>query len=282
MAPTPLALDDGPPLPKGGYDPDATGDRRALLANWLTDPRNRLFAKMAVNRYWSYFLGRGIVQPVDDMRVTNPPSNPELLEALARDFTAHGYDLKRLIRTICTSRAYRLSSRPTALNREDEVFFTHFIPRRQPAEVLLDSINIAAGTTEKFPGLPAGTRAIQLPDASVASPFLDTFGRPPRTTSCECERGSEPSLSQALQMLNGELVNRKVTDANGRVAGLIAAGKTDAQIAEALYLSTLSRPPRASERAIALKSLSAATSRRQAAEDLLWALINTKEFGEVR
>lgn len=282
MTPTPLALQDGPALSPNAADPDLTGDRRKLLADWLTGPDNRLFAKMVVNRYWAHFLGRGIVQPVDDMRVTNPPSNPGLLDALADDFTARGSDLKRLIATICTSRAYRLSSRPTAANRADAVFFSHFLERRQPAEVLLDSIDIAAGTHEKYAGLPVGTRAIQLPDASVASSFLDTFGRPPRSTSCECERSAEPSLSQSLQLLNGELVQRKVTDPTGRAALLAASGRTGAQIVESLYYSALSRPPRSTERRMAERALAAAPSLRQGAEDLLWALINAREFGAIK
>ncbi len=282
MIPTPLALQDGPALPRNAPDPDIGGDRRTLLADWLTGHDNHLFAKMAVNRYWGYFLGRGIVQPADDMRVTNPPSNPELLDALAARFISDGYDLKRLIRAICTSRAYRLSSRATEANRPDEVFYSHFLERRQPAEVLLDSIDIAAGTHEKFGGLPLGTRAIQLPDASVVCAFLDTFGRPPRTTSCECERAAEPSLSQSLQMLNGDTVNRKVTDPSGRIAKLFAASKSDAEIVESLYYAALSRSPRPGERKAAAQAFASAASRRQAAEDLLWALINTREFGTIR
>jgi len=282
MTPAPLGSQGDFRAGDAAQDPDATGDRRKLLADWLTSPQNKMFSRELVNRYWGYFLGRGIVQPVDDMRVTNPPVNPQLLDALAGDFSSHGFDLKRLIRTICTARVYRLSSRPTPSNRDDDLFCSHFPVRRQPAEVLLDSIGIATGSQEKFAGLPRGLRAIQLPDASVAAPFLDTFGRPPRTTSCECERAMEPSLSQSLQLLNGELVNRKVAAPGGTIDRLLASVRSDAQLVDALYYAALSRRPRPSELQVTIKVFAAAPSRRQAAEDLLWALINTSEFSEVR
>jgi len=282
MAASPLGYIEQTMAANGNPAPDESGDRRLLLADWLTSADNPLFARTVVNRYWGYFLGRGIVQPVDDMRVTNPPSNPELLNSLSADFTEHGFDLKRLIRTICNSRAYRLSSRTTSLNRSDTAYFSHFLKRRQPAEVLLDSINIATGTYDKYDGLPLGTRAIQLPDAAVASSFLDTFGRPPRSTSCECERGAEPSLGQSLQLLNGSEVNSKVADPNGTAARLIGLKYTDAQLVNALYYATLSRLPREPERVAARRSFAEATSRRQAAEDLLWALLNTQEFAGIQ
>jgi hypothetical protein len=277
MQPTPLAIDNGPKLASLG----PAADRREALAEWLTSRDNLLFAKVVVNRYWGALMGRGIVDPVDDMRVTNPPSNPELLDGLARDFIAHGYDIRRLVRTICTSQVYQLSAHATASNRQDEVFFSHFRSRRLSAEVMLDAVSAATGVPERFADLPPGTRAIQLPDSSVASPFLDTFGRPPRATACECERVSEPTLAQALQLLSGDDVSRKVASPLGRITALMKTGKRDSDIVEELYLATLSRFPNAREKQIALRPFSQ-LPRRQAAEDLLWALLNTQEFSYVR
>lgn len=275
MEPAPLAMAGSTAFES------APGDRRELLANWLTSPGNLPFAEMAVNRYWAYFLGRGIVDPVDDVRVTNPPSNPELLDWLARDFIRSGFDLKRLIRSICTSEVYQLSSRTTTANRPDRVFYSHFLPRRQPAEVLLDSIGIATGVREKFTGLPDGMRAIQLPDASVQSMFLDTFGRPPRSSACECERVMEPSLPQALQLLNGDTLNRKVCSAHGHAAALAAKNESAQGLVNELYLSVLSRPPSADELRTALSAVNG-PPRRQAIEDLMWALLNMDEFAMIR
>ena len=281
---TPAPLSD---VPITQTKPDeasgTTVDRRTELADWLTSETNTNFARAIVNRYWGYLLGRGLVHPVDDMRVTNPASNPELLDALAQDFVVHRYDLKRLIRTICCTDVYRMSANPTPQNRADTMFYTHFLPRRQPAEVLLDSICIATGLPEKYAGLPLGTRAIQLPDATVGSTFLDTFGRPPRSSACECERSGDPGLTQSLQLLNGELVNRKITSRSTvALATRLAASKTtDPQVVRQLYYATLSRAPREKELKLAIQTLEAAKSRREGLEDLLWALINTSEFASV-
>jgi len=279
MVPTPLALDDGPLL---ANIPSAYIDRRELLADWLTSRNNLPFAKMIVNRYWGALMGRGIVDPVDDMRVTNPPSNPELLDSLARDFIKHGYDLKRLVRVICTSNVYQLSSQATSQNRADQTFYSHYMARRLPAEVLLDAVSAATGVPQKFADLPSGMRAIQLPDGQVASPFLDTFGRPPRSTACECERLSEPTLAQSLQLLSGDDVAKKVASPQGRAAYISEHAKNNGEIVDGLYLSAVCRFPTPSERTIALDAFSKAASRRAAAEDLLWALINTQEFSFVR
>ncbi len=260
-------------------------DRRTALAKWLTAPGNHAFSTAVVNRYWSYFLGRGLVHPADDVRVTNPASNPELLNALATDFASHNFDLKRLIRTICTSQVYGLSATPTPGSAQDQVFYSHFLARRQPAEVLLDSISIATGVPQRFPGLPVGTRAIQLPDASVESEFLDAFGRPPRSSACECERSADPGLIQSLQMLNGDLVGAKVSSrAQGSVvAALISANKSDEECVSMLYLQTLSRRPSSAEMRIAIGTLNqrSNSAREQTLEDLLWALLNTSEFSSV-
>jgi hypothetical protein len=270
MTPAALAMDGAP-----GYRSSA--DRREALAAWLTSKQNLASARVLVNRYWAHFLGRGIVDPVDDVRVTNPPSNPELLDLLARDFVRGGFDLKKLIRQICLSQAYQLSATPSDPTISDRKFYSHFLPRRQPAEVLLDSLCSATGVGEKFAGLPAGTRAIQLPDSGVASMFLDTFGRPPRSSACECERTAEPSLPQALQLLTGEALNKKVVSPMGRAASLAASSSSPEEIVDDLYLTTLCRTPTKGERTTALKPFSS-RSKKEATEDLLWALLNTKEF----
>lgn len=253
-------------------------DRRRALAEWLTSPENPFFARNIVNRYWAYLMGRGIVEPVDDLRVTNPPSNPELLDALARDFVARGYDLKALLRTIMTSRVYQLSATPTPANARDDRFYTRYPVKRLPAEVLLDAICDATGVPEKFSGLPKGTRAIQLPDAGVASSFLDTFGRPPREIACECERSAEPNIAQALTLMNGEVLNRKLGPDEGRIARLLARNVPTADAVTELYLATLSRYPRSTELRTALGLIGKAPNRKEGLEDLLWTLLNSREF----
>jgi hypothetical protein len=253
-------------------------DPRQQLVDWMVSPDNPFFAPAICNRMWGHFLSRGLVEPVDDMRVTNPPSNPELLDALARDFIQHRFDLKHLIRTIMVSTTYQLSSEPTADNLADQQNYARAYPRRLLAEVILDAICQVTGTQEDFGGLPRGTRTIQLPDESVQSYFLDTFGRPTRETPCECERPREANLAQALHLLNSNEVQNKVASANGRLAGLLKEKKTDAALVEELYLSAFGRPPRPDE----LKTVSAYVAqqkdRKAAFEDLLWSLLNTKEF----
>jgi hypothetical protein len=278
MYPTPLGVQLASLPEDKRPDPDAGGDRRRALAEWLTGKDNRLFARNLANRYWGYLFGKGIVNPIDDMRVTNPPTNPELLDALAGELIRSNYDLKHLLRVICTSQTYQRSSEATPQNGRDDVFFTHYLPKHLPAESLLDAIDFACGTHEKFPELPPGTRAIQLPDPSVGSDFLDTFGRPQRLIACECERVSEPNLSQTLRMMNGELVNRKVSDGNGRIAKLIAAKKPDETILKELYMVTLGRLPRQMERNMTLGVLAFSPDRRHVFEDVLITLLNSKEF----
>jgi hypothetical protein len=253
-------------------------DRRQALAAWLTAAENPFFARNLANRIWAYLMGRGLVEPVDDLRVSNPPTNPELLDALAASLAAGGYDLKSLFKTIMTSRAYQLSSAATAANQQDELFYTRYRIRRLPAEALLDAICAATGVPEKFNGLPRGTRAIQLPDAGVASPFLDTFGRPPREIACECERSAEPNISQALQLMNGDLVNRKLGREEGRVARLVARGGPTADAITEIYFACLSRPPRSSELSTSLRLIAKAPKRQEGLEDLLWTLLNSREF----
>jgi hypothetical protein len=264
---------DGPPVPPGG-------DRRKALAEWLTAPDNAFFARNMANRYWAAVMGRGLVEPVDDLRATNPPSNPALLDALADDFIRHGYDARHLLRTIFASRAYQLGSRATPANAADAVnaHFTRRTPRRLTAEQLADALDAATGTRESYPNLPPGTRAIQLPDTRVRSYLLDVFGRPGRQAVCDCERGTQPNLAQALHLLNGDALNRKIDAPDGRVVRLVRAGVLESQLIKELYLATLSRLPDSEEMARARRWLAEAPTPREGAGDLLWVLLNCREF----
>ncbi len=253
-------------------------DRRRALASWLTSPDNMLFARNVANRFWGYLLGRGLVEPIDDMRATNPPSNPELLDALAKDFIAHKFDQKHLLRTIMNSHAYQLSSEATRANKRDDMFHSHFLVRRLTAEQLFDAVNSVTQTQDKFTGLPLGTRAIQLPDPAVNSYFLDTFGRAARQINCECERSSEPNMSQALHLMNSDFIQGKLTNGNGRAQRLLKENKTNREIIEEFYFVTFSRPPLDDELEIADEIITKAPSRKEGVEDLLWALINSREF----
>ena len=269
------------PAPLGSMevkDSDAIGDRRVHLAEWLTGTGKRMFAKNLANRYWGYLFGKGIVNPVDDLRATNPPTNPELLEYLTDELIANGYDLKKLIRLICTSKTYQRSSESTAQNRQDEWFFTRYYPKRLPAESLLDAIDFACGTREKFPELPLGTRAIQIPDPGVTVEFLDIFGRPARVVSCECERVAEPNLSQTLKLMNGELINRKITQKEGRISSLASSKKTDSEALDEIYLVTLGRLPRPQERSAISALIQKPEDRKPVFEDVMITLLNSKEF----
>ncbi len=275
MAPAPLDFDGSA---SRFVSEVGTEDRRLELAAWLTAPANKQFARTVVNRYWSYLLGRGLVDPVDDMRVTNPPSNPELLDALAERFIRSGYDLKWLLRSICASEAYHLGSVARKGSEADTVFYSHFLPKRLPAEVLLDAVSAAAESPEKFAELPLGVRAISLPDASVNSAFLDQFGRPARATACECERVAEPSLGQALVLITGDSVNRMVCSPKGRVARLVESQVSISAVVRELYCAALSREPTPREITMALRAISESADRRRGVEDLAWALINSTEF----
>jgi hypothetical protein len=276
------------------YDPKALGgpefkdlgprdDPRERLAEWLSRPDNPYFARALVNRYWKHFLGRGLVEPEDDMRVTNPPANPELLDALAQSFVQSGYDTKVLIRLIATSDAYARSSLPTEENAADRQNFARFYPRRLPAEVLLDAIDRVTDTHEEYSGLPANYRAVQLPDEGYASSFLEVFGRPLRTSVCECERSSEPSLAQRLQLLNSDELEAKV---RGRRAEELAKAaesrpEADTENVTLLYRLCFGRLPDAEERSACLGRLTRARAHgalNEGYEDLIWALVNTNEF----
>ncbi len=253
-------------------------DRRVLLASWLTSPENPFFAKSLVNRIWYHMLGRGIVEPVDDFRDSNPASNDELIDGLSASFVKSGFNLKGLIRTILTSRTYQLSARTNELNADDNLYFSHATTKLLPAEVLLDAISSVTSTSTPFDNLPKGFRATQIPDGKMENPFLKTFGRPARELACECERESDSNLSQALQLIGGATVNGKLRDDNGRMARLAKSSLPPEEIAKELYLVALAREPNATETAAAVKHLAAAKDRRQAVEDLGWVLINSKEF----
>ncbi len=264
---------DGPETKIG-----ADEDPRHKLVDWMAAKDNPFFTRAISNRLWGHFTGRGLVEPIDDMRVTNPPSNPELLDALAKDLFEHRFDLKHLIRAIMLSSTYQLSSEPNEGNIHDQQNYARAYPRRMLAEVLLDSICRVTGAAENFQGLPKGTLAIQLPDESIGSQFLDTFGRPTRETACECERPREANLAQALQLLNSADLQSKVGSPQGRLAALLKDKKDDDALMAELYLSTYGRFPREAERIAVRAYVSEQKDRKVAFEDLLWALLNTKEF----
>jgi hypothetical protein len=268
------------PHPLDGPDMDDVFDRRRRLAEWITSKDNPFFAKNLVNRFWGYYMGRGLVEPLDDLRATNPASNPELLEALAQDFVKSNFDLKHLLRTIMSSRAYQLSSAVTEGNVADvnNIYCCRYTVKRLAAEQLADALDFATDTREKYQGLPLGTRAIQLPDSRVRSFLMDIFGRPARQIVCECERTVQPNIAQALHLMNGDFLNRKIAANNGRIEQLFKAKKELPQIVEELYLVTLSRPPLPEESSKAQDWISAAPSTKEGAQDLLWALLNSREF----
>ena len=263
---------------KGDVDLPGEDDRRFAFAAWLTSPDNPFFAKVEVNRIWGHLMGRGIVEPVDDFRESNPASHPALLEALAKDFVAHGYDRKHVIRTILNSRTYQLSSRRNEFNKDDVKYFSHSRTRMLSAEQLLDAICQVTSVPEKFPGLPAGTRAVQLPSPDVDNYFLKVFGQPARETACACERSGESNLSQALQMINGPLVHAKIRDAKNRARTLKAAGKSPAEIVGELYMAAFCRQPSAPELKAAVDHIARSGDAERGMEDVCWAILNTNEF----
>jgi hypothetical protein len=255
------------------------GDQRRVLADWLTSKDNPWFARNLANRTWAHFLGRGLVEPLDDVRATNPPSNPELLDALARHLVDNKFDLRSLIRTITASRVYQLSTRPNATNERDGINYSRALFKRVPAEVLLDMVAQTTGVPERFPGMAPGTRAIQLWDSKLPHYFLKVFGRPERTGVCECERNAEPSVAQVLHLLNAPEVQARLSHARGTVAKLVKRLPDAGPLVEELYLTFYSRLPNETERKEALAYLRVDRSqRRQAVEDLAWSLLNSLEF----
>ncbi len=262
----------------GDQDVPAGTDRRAAFADWLTKPGNEFFAKSVANRVWFHLMGRGIVDPVDDFRESNPAANDELLAALATDFTKAGFKLRPLVRTIMASRTYQLAAEPNETNADDAKYFSHATTKLLTAEQLLDALGDVTGVPEKFPGLPAGTRAVQLPDTDVAHPFLKTFGQPARELACECERESDGNLAQALQLINGPTINDKVKNPANRLAKLMTGPGSDRSRLDELYLTALSRTANDDEAKVALTHIEKRADKRKAWEDVLWAVLNTREF----
>lgn len=250
---------------------------RVQLAKWLTAKENPYFAKSLVNRYWSYFFGKGIIDPVDDIRLSNPPTNPELLNALTADFISRNFDTKQLIRTIVTSHAYQRTFETNAFNEDDDLHYSHAMPRRLAAEPLLDAIMVATGAPENLPGVPAGFRASQLPDAGVQNPFLDMFGRAPREQPCECERTSEVSLAQTLTLINGPTISEAIVHPQGLIARLVQEQADAKRMVEEIYLATICRFPTDTELNQGQKYLSD-YGLQEGAQDLMWALINSPAF----
>jgi hypothetical protein len=253
------------------------GDPRVKLAAWMTAPVNPWFARLVSNRLWKHFFGHGLVEPEDDLRSTNPPTNAPLLQALAEQLVREHYDLKSTMRLILNTRAYQLSGVPNATNADDEQNFSHHYVRRLPAEVMLDAISDVAGVAETFAGRPPGTRAIELWDNRLPSYFLEIFGRPERNSPCECGRSSEPTMAQALHLMNAPEVEAKLANSSGRIARLIKAGTSRPEMIEELCFAALCRPSGDKERQVAERLFSKAPAQ-TAAEDFLWTLLNSYEF----
>jgi hypothetical protein len=289
MPPTPL---DGKPLPS-----DSPLDRRQYFADWLTSPDNPYFAKALVNRVWRNFLGRGLVEAEDDLRQTNPPTNQELFDALAKDFVAHQYDVKHLVRTIMNSATYQRSSQPLPGNAADDRFYSHYLIRRLPAEVVLDAYSQVTGVPTPFTQVlvgtsggtagtnlyPAGTRALQLPDSQLISQFLDSFGRPQREQTCSCERQQDSSVGQALHLNNGQTLNDKLRAKESLVEKWVQEKVGDEEAVRRLFQLALSREPTAPELNRFKELMAAAaqdkqTSRHEVLEDLFWAVLTGREF----
>jgi hypothetical protein len=275
VEPRPL---DGEPIEAGPDD-----DLRDRLVDWMVEPKNPYFSRAVVNRYWAHFFSRGIVDPADDMRATNPPSNPELLDGLADDFVRHGFDLKHLIRTIVNSRTYQLSAEPNDYNRTDQQAYARYYPKRLGAEVLLDGIIRATGSSLKVPELPSDphgpVRAIMLADESYGSYFLDVFGRPQRNSACACERVGDANLAQALHLLNSEEVQSLLADPQGAAARWAADPRAESDKIQELFLGAVGKRPTPRQLELALANVAAhEKQKRLAYENILWAVINTKEF----
>lgn len=263
---------------KGDADLPGEEDRRDTFVSWLVAPENPFFAKVEVNRLWGHLMGRGIVEPVDDFRDSNPPASAALIDWLAQDFVQHGFDRKHTLRTILNSRTYQLSSRKNEFNKTDVKYFSHARTRLLSAEQLLDAICQVTSVPEKYAGLPLGTRATQLPSPDVDNYFLKVFGQPARETACQCERSSESNLSQALQMINGPLVHGKIRDEKNRVRAMLAAGKTNPEIVTELYQAAFARRPSEQELATAVGHVEKSGDQMRGLEDVLWALLNANEF----
>lgn len=268
-----------PWLPQKGVQEESKQvDRRESFSSWLTSPDNPFFARVAVNRIWAHLFGRGIVEPVDDFRESNPPAIPALLDLLATDFVEQGFDQKHILRAMLNSHTYQLSSRANEFNREDTQFFSHAYQRMLGAEQLLDAICQVTQVSEKFAGLPVGTRATQLPSPDFKHDFLETFGRPNRSTACACERSNETTLAQAIQLFNGPMIHRQISDQQNRFHRQLGEERSHEEILNDLYLAALSRKPTAGESKTALEHIASKEKPVEGFEDVCWALLNTNEF----
>jgi len=255
-------------------------DPRHALVDWMVRPDNPFFAKALSNRLWGHFFGRGIVQEVDDLRETNPPSNPELLDHLAGEFLRSKFNMRALIRQMLVSRVYQLSSEPTEHNRTDAQNFARYYARRMPAEVFHDAVNQVCESRQEFNGMPRSARAVDLPHENFGSYFLDVFDRPKRVSVCECERSTSATLAQVLLLSNSEEMENKVASGEGRVARMIKAGMNDTAMVEELFLAARCRLPSPKEKQRAMAHLAGAekAEKAKALEDIVWALLNTRDF----
>ena len=267
-----------PPKFLGGSAADVAGkDRRVVLAKWLASSENPFFATNLANIVWAHFFGIGIIEPVDDVRVSNPASNRELLDELGRRFMEYKFNFKKLVKDICTSRTYQLATRINDSNKDDTRNFAHAAIRRMRAEVLLDCITQITETKNKFQGLPLGSRAVQIADGAASTYFLTTFGRATRESVCACEVKMEPTLSQSLHLLNGDTTGQRIQQ-GGLIARRLAEKKSPQEIIDDLYVRTLSRKPLAHEKTAFEALLVSEPDRQKALEDVFWALLNSREF----
>lgn len=266
------------PLDRSATDLKPGDDPRKKLLEWMTDPKNEYFAGAMVNRVWRHYMGVGLVEPVDDLRLTNPPTNPALWQALVREFVAKKYDLKQLMRLILQSRAYQLSSGTRPTNETDTRFYSHYYARRLPAEVMLDAISQVTGVPDRFSGYPVGLRAIQLPDPTLNSYFLSLFGRSERVTACACERNGEVTMPQLLHLQNGDSVVQKIRAGEGRLANWLKTTPDPDALMDEMFLTTVARLPNRHERDTVKKLLAEGDPKEEVFRDLLWALLNAKNF----
>jgi hypothetical protein len=267
------------PLDRTARDVTPGDDPRVVLAKWITDPNNEFFAGAMVNRVWRHYMGVGLVEPVDDLRATNPPTNPALWKALNKEFVDKKFDLRALMRVILNSRTYQLSSATRPGNETDARFYSHYSARRLPAEVLLDAICDATGVPDRFDGYAFGVRAVQVPDPGSASYFLKAFGRSDRVTACACERTGDVSLPNVLHLICGDTITAKLNSGSCWLATRLQEEKGDAKLLDELFLRAYARKPTASERAKVMELLKDKdTSRDELFRDLFWALLNSKEF----
>jgi hypothetical protein len=252
-------------------------DRREVVAAWLASPANEHFGRNLVNIVWAHFFGKGIVEPVDDVRVSNPPVNKELLDTLSAGFVESKYDFKKLVRDICNSNAYQRSTTTNTTNETDERNFSRAVLRRVRAEVLLDMVTEVTDTKNKFRGLPLGARAVQIADGNTSTYFLTTFGRASRETACSCEVKMEPNLSQALHLLNGDTLHEKISS-GGVVKSMLESGQSPELVIDELYMRTLTRHPTEKEQSQLTAVVAESDNTQQTLEDAFWAILNSREF----